>query len=390
MVCAVVCTAPLTMPSAIPRCTIMVPKYETSVTVSLATCTVMPLCARSLVYSSAKVATSSGSFGDTMRAPRDVDAGCQRLRPDQSFLAEQGQVGDLEPEQGGGGAQDPLVLALRQHHMPAIRPGPFEHPVLEHQRRHHIRIRRRRSRPAARRCPPIRRKPAARSPASRWSRRSAGPGPPASVDAVSKVPPGVTRIGRSCCTPSISCCTEVGRRVAAGQHDRRQVREGGRLVRQHQRRQHVVAVARRDHRVALPQPGEHVRQGHGGHHEAHRFLAAAASGSPRTSSAPQACCRFATVGATSSGISGIAAHRQPGPGQQGPDLLHVGGVDPVGDHRHRVRVPPDEFGDGQRRRWRRWSAGPGHGRARPAPPASRCSRRSGRSTAHSLPVVTSV
>jgi hypothetical protein len=26
MVCAVVCTAPLTMPSAIPRCTIMVPK----------------------------------------------------------------------------------------------------------------------------------------------------------------------------------------------------------------------------------------------------------------------------------------------------------------------------------------------------------------------------
>ena len=36
IVCAVVCAAPETMPSASPRCTIMVPKYETSVTVSAA------------------------------------------------------------------------------------------------------------------------------------------------------------------------------------------------------------------------------------------------------------------------------------------------------------------------------------------------------------------
>ena len=36
IVCAVVCAAPETMPSASPRCTIIVPKYETSVTVSAA------------------------------------------------------------------------------------------------------------------------------------------------------------------------------------------------------------------------------------------------------------------------------------------------------------------------------------------------------------------
>ncbi len=100
MVCAVVCTAPLTMPSAIPRCTIMVPKYETSVTVSVATCTVMPLCARSLAYSCAKVATSSGSFGDTIRAPEMSMPAASGLRPDDSLVAEQGQVGDLRAAAG--------------------------------------------------------------------------------------------------------------------------------------------------------------------------------------------------------------------------------------------------------------------------------------------------
>ena len=36
MVWAVVCAAPETMPSASPRCTMSVPKYETSVTLSAA------------------------------------------------------------------------------------------------------------------------------------------------------------------------------------------------------------------------------------------------------------------------------------------------------------------------------------------------------------------
>lgn len=63
MVCAVVWAAPETMPSASPRCTIIVPKYETSVTVSAACASVMPLCARSRAYSVAKRSTISGSVG---------------------------------------------------------------------------------------------------------------------------------------------------------------------------------------------------------------------------------------------------------------------------------------------------------------------------------------
>src|SRR5664279_6621630 len=69
MVCAVVWTAPLTMPSAMPRWTIMVPKYETSLTISAARSSVIPLWARSRMYSLAKRSTSSGSFGDRMVTP---------------------------------------------------------------------------------------------------------------------------------------------------------------------------------------------------------------------------------------------------------------------------------------------------------------------------------
>ena len=53
IVWAVVCAAPETMPSARPKCTIIVPKYETSVTMSRAASIVMPLWARSLAYSAA-------------------------------------------------------------------------------------------------------------------------------------------------------------------------------------------------------------------------------------------------------------------------------------------------------------------------------------------------
>ena len=71
------------------------------------------------------------------------------------------------------------------------------------------------------------------------------------------------------------------------------------------------------------------------------------SGFPRTNSAPQACCRFATVGATSSGISGIAPTASPVLASSARTSCSVVGVDPVGDHRDRVRVPADQFGAGQ-------------------------------------------
>ena len=47
IVSPVVCAAPDTMPSASPACTISVPKYDTSATVSYASSSVTPLCLRS-------------------------------------------------------------------------------------------------------------------------------------------------------------------------------------------------------------------------------------------------------------------------------------------------------------------------------------------------------
>jgi hypothetical protein len=47
MVCAVVLIAPDTIPSAIPLWIIMVPKYDGSAMVSLATGSTTPLCLRS-------------------------------------------------------------------------------------------------------------------------------------------------------------------------------------------------------------------------------------------------------------------------------------------------------------------------------------------------------
>ncbi len=191
MVCAVVCTAPLTMPSAIPRCTIMVPKYETSVTVSVATCDGHALVRaepgvllrRTSPTSSRVVRRHDRRRGDVRPRARRAFARMIRL------VAEQGQVGDVQPQQDRRRPQDALVLALRQHHVPAIRPGPLDQPVLEHHRRHHVRIRRRRSRPAARRVSTASAK--ARSAVSSFTGgvRGQPAAHPASVVAVSKVPP---------------------------------------------------------------------------------------------------------------------------------------------------------------------------------------------------------
>ena len=64
MVCAVVCAAPETMPSASPRCTIIVPKYDdVGDRVGRLRRWVTPLCARSRAYSSAKRCTCTASNG---------------------------------------------------------------------------------------------------------------------------------------------------------------------------------------------------------------------------------------------------------------------------------------------------------------------------------------
>ena len=124
MVCAVVWAAPETMPSASPRCTIMVPKYETSVTISRARSTVMPLCARSLAYAAANRSTQLGVGGRDDRRRVDVEAERGGLGPDLVLLAEQGQVGDARAQQDRGGPQDPFVGRLRAARRAAGRPGP--------------------------------------------------------------------------------------------------------------------------------------------------------------------------------------------------------------------------------------------------------------------------
>ena len=278
---------------------------------------VMPLCARSLVYSLAKPSTSSGSFGDRIVAPVMSTPIADALARITALVPEQGQVGDSEPQQAVGRPQDPLVVALRQHHVPAIGPGPLDQPVLEHQRRDHVGLR------------DVDRVPA--TPASStdsantrsavscltgWTPRSADPGPRRAWTPSRTCRSAVTRIGRSCWIPSISCRTGLRRGVAAGQHDRR--RGSGRSPTgapgsapgsRSDRSPGAITVLFSRNRVstfgsdiaAISNPID-SRCSH--------------SGLPRTSSAPQACCRSATVGATSSGISGMAPTAQPGRAQQ--------------------------------------------------------------------------
>ena len=57
-------------------------------------------------------------------------------RADRGLVAEQGDVGDAALEQGARRAQDPVVVALGQHDVLAVRARLVEQRVLEHQRGH--------------------------------------------------------------------------------------------------------------------------------------------------------------------------------------------------------------------------------------------------------------
>ena len=137
MVCAVVCAAPETMPSASPICTIMVPKYETSRMISRARSTVIPLCARSSVYSRRTARTVRWSAGRGPR-PRQVETELRRARADLR-TRRRGCVRSATPRcsSAARGPQDPVVVALGQHDVLAVRPGPVQQRVLEHLRRDH-------------------------------------------------------------------------------------------------------------------------------------------------------------------------------------------------------------------------------------------------------------
>ena len=211
MVCAVVCTAPLTMPSAIPRCTIMVPKYETSVTVSVATCSVMPLCARSRAYSLAKVRDQFRVVRATRCArPADVDAERQRLRPDDPSRRRAGSgrrrpaAAGWRPRAGCARPRPPAAPRAGDPPWPARTAGTGTSTASPHS------IRRRRSRPASATVSTV--SPKSRSAVSSFTVESAvsRPRTPARVDR------GLEGAGRRspgsagpACTPSISCCTDL-------------------------------------------------------------------------------------------------------------------------------------------------------------------------------------
>ena len=113
IVCAVVWAAPDTMPSTCPDCTSIVPKYVASSIVSYA-------CSSgdSLVLAHGGVLLCEllpqGRLGRIHeRHPGQVDAGGDRLGLDLRGPAQQDDVDDSRMHELLGGAQDPLVGALR-------------------------------------------------------------------------------------------------------------------------------------------------------------------------------------------------------------------------------------------------------------------------------------
>ena len=202
--------------------------------------------------------------------PGDVhtDRGC--LGAHHRFLAEQGEVGDTQPQQAVRRPQDPLVVALGQHHVSAVGPGPGDQPVLEHQRGDHLGlgdVDRVQDGLAVHRVGEHPQRRLQLDP-GRSGQRAVHPGQRR------------CRLERSDRRDQdrqvlLHPVDEVGDRlrwqVAAGEQNRGQVRERPGLVRQDQRRQQIGPVARRDHRVVLLQTGQHVRQRHRGHQQPHRF-----------------------------------------------------------------------------------------------------------------------
>ncbi len=80
-----------------------------------------------------------------LRVRRRDDGGLVQVQPehrgpgaDGILLTEQGQPRHAAAQQDGGGLEDPVVAALRQHDVLAVGPGPLHQLVLEHQRCAHV------------------------------------------------------------------------------------------------------------------------------------------------------------------------------------------------------------------------------------------------------------
>ena len=232
----------------------------------------MPLCLRRSWYAAANRPRSSGSVGLSSASGREVDAEQAGPLLDLAGLAEDRQVGDPAAQQGVGGLEDPVVVALGQHDVAPVADGLVDELVLEHQRGHRARAGdlepveqqrhgRRAPRTARARWPPCGASPsgAGRAPTSapasrRWcraswrrsawwcrGRRSAG------VTCSGSSKPPLSTI------PAI--CGKFARHLG-GEHAEH----------------HLGPVAGRDDDRAVEEPVEHVRQRHRRDHDAGRLL----------------------------------------------------------------------------------------------------------------------
>ena len=257
---------PDTMPSASPSSTIMVPKYDTSMTMSRARSRSMPLCLRRSWYAAANRPRSSGSVGLSSRAADDVDAQQGGPLLDLAGLAQDREVGDPAAQHGVGGLEDAVVVALGQHDVPPVADGQVDELVLEHQRRH--RSRAGHLEPVEQDVavdPLVEQRQCGRHLAGRLllqpaAHRRQGLGGVAGVER--------RRHDRHRRAQTVDQPAHLlGQLEPAVEHDAGHLRE----VRAHLGRQHAEhdlgPVARRDHHRTVEEPVEHVRQRHRGDHK---------------------------------------------------------------------------------------------------------------------------
>ena len=136
MVCAVVCAAPETMPSARPevhheRAEVRDIRHRVG-RLRVGDALVRP---QPLVLAREPVDVDGIERAQDVRVA-DVDAELDRAAAHLDLLAEDRQLRDAAREEGGGRAQDAVVIALGQHDVAAVGAGALDQAVLEHQRGH--------------------------------------------------------------------------------------------------------------------------------------------------------------------------------------------------------------------------------------------------------------
>ena len=231
----------------------------------------MPLCLRRSWYAAANRPRSSGSIGLSSASGREVDAEQAGTLLDLPGLAEDRQVGDLAAQQGVGGLEDPVVVALGQHDVAPVADGPVDELVLEHQRGDRAR---------ARDLEPVEQQLTVDALLEQRERGGHLAGrlllePAAHRRQRLRRVAGVELRGddrHGGVEPVDQPRHLLGQVEAAVEHDPRHLREVRRHLGGEHAEHHLGTVAGRDDDRAVEQPVEHVRQRHRGDHDAGGLL----------------------------------------------------------------------------------------------------------------------